>query len=372
MITLWAAFLAIGTTFNSSVEAPIEVKFEKVDAAVVVKIQLDGEERRVALSALLPTSYLAAAGEGKADVALGGKTIARVQRTASRSEYYPRVDGVLGIDVLKDMAIGVDVTDSRITIWPKGTIGDDEAKAWAARYPAWERAAGKVAVVQAQRDGAALTVPIGTRSQRALLELEFNGTALGAGWFADEAVAVRTTDRLLTSELRLGGRDLPWISFLRGTDPMWSVYPSASEATVTLEAFRSRRVLIDFSAGRVYHEELPADALLTFVLTEWFGVPYNVKGDTLWIESMPGVPWPSLGEFSGSEVLELAEVKTPELLQLLRSRRREDRTRVADILGSRIGHEAWIRMPDGREFMMKPQTGRSGGSGSKALSRRRR
>jgi hypothetical protein len=261
------------------------------------------------------------------------------------------------MDALKGMAVGVDLTNSEVFVWPKGDLAEAEAKAWVAAYPGWNGTKHPVAALTLDRTGSAYSIPVGDGKSRALLQMGLYGTKIGAGGPALAGAAAKTSPLLVAPRFSIAGRELPWFAYAAGEDAAWAKSPRAKGMTITLEAFRSRRVLVDFAKDRLYYEELPPDAILSVLLTEWFGSPFTVDRDKISLEPFPGKPWPRLGEYRGSEVLELAGIETAELLALLRDSSTTSRDRLAEMLAERGSYEIWIRMPSGQELILKPERG---------------
>jgi hypothetical protein len=350
---LWTTFAVAAPRVSS--EEPVGTVFKKGTSPLVVNARVGDVEGRVALSATEPESYVVGDRSGAVTVSVKGREIARL--SLRRPNGPAGVQAVLGMDALKGMAVGVDLTNSEVFLWPKGNLAEAEAKAWVSAYPGWNGTKHPVAALALDRTAHAYSIPVGDGKSRALFQMGLYGTKIGSGGPTLAGAAVKTSPQLVATRFSIAGRELPWFSYASGEDAAWAANPQAKGMTITLEALRSRRVLVDFAKDRLYYEELPADAILSLLLTEWFGSPFTVDRDTIALEPFPGKPWPTLGEYRGSEVLELAGIETAELLSLLRDSSTTARDRLAEMLAERGRYEIWIRMPSGKELILKPERG---------------
>jgi hypothetical protein len=335
-------------------EGPFETTFIRDDVGVVVNARVGDAEKKLLLSLTQTESYVPGKNGDQIEIFLGNRAIAKVP--AGRTS--PKLGGAeasLGLDVLKDAAIGLDFANSRITLWPKGGLDEKEAAVWTSALPGWlssEKA--PVKVLNSKRVEDALAISIGDGSSLALFHLGMSGTTIGKGGPAVAGSLVNASQLRLSTGVSISGRAIPWLGFIPGEDAVWERFPQTKGMTVTPDALRSRRVLIDLAASKIYYEELSDDALLSWTLTEWFAAPFLVDGNQIRLENLPGFKWSKQEFLRGSQVIDIAGVQTSEILNLLRSRNSESRNQLAELFSLRAGtFEVEIRTPDGRPFSLK-------------------
>lgn len=162
-----------------------------------------------------------------------------------------RVDGILGIDTLKNFAVGVDYFNGAIELWPKGAT-PEEGTAWVAQnaeaktftVPLQPDARGFF-TVNCSVDGHAAAMVLDTGSDysdvaiaaapAAWLPLPITQTLVPSGTVAREQYLVPSFD--------FGGVTLMWKQVSRSE--------KVEEQVASPSIFASKRVLFDFKGSRV-------------------------------------------------------------------------------------------------------------------------
>jgi hypothetical protein len=335
--------------------APIEAAFTLRDDAVAMAVSLDGRPTvTLALSTLLPHTFvLKGIPLTAADVSVDGKKFGRTDVFVPSVKLEENVEGVLGLDVLRETAVGLDMTTGRITIWPGGDLPEAEARLWTAAYRQNDPA--RVTTIPLGRSNGAFTVPVqwGDRKGRGLVVLAMNRTTFGDTSTGPERTSILTsnpeTAPQFTPEVYVADRLSPWQVVSVGPDPTWQEHPA--EASVTLDALRSRRILLDFKGGRMFVELLSADERLSLALMSFLHFPCSIEGNHLWLDDIPGGPGDVV---KASEILQVQGLPSSFLLRSLRTRDKDAVTRMAALFGAaRFGYDLKIRLPDGTEQLVR-------------------
>jgi hypothetical protein len=272
----------------------------------------------------------------------------------------PKTAGILCRDFLKGKAFGIDAISSTVTIWPSG-LTSDEAATWMSQPPEWKTLTGKrVQVIPISHDNGAYTVPIelGKATAQGLLSLQYGSTA----WLMQDSAAAKIPGlnggiESTASRIKLGERTVHWPVLSTVTDPWWAI--SGTKATIDPQLFVRPRCIYDFSKNKLYTESYSPDGELSVALTIAMRVPLVVSGDKILLDPIPGMTGTAdVSAFSGSEVLRIEGLETPELLKALRSDKPEDAQKITQLFGlGESGYDIHIRKPDGTTMTLNIQQG---------------
>lgn len=186
-------------------------------------------------------------------------------------------DGIAGLDILSKAAIGFDKTTSTVAIWPGGKIPEAEAKRWVvsgARWPGdpnkpgfWKGTLGRDAQGFPTVVGA-----VGGKAAKFRIRLAGDSFEVPKEAAAD-LVAVPLAGGYLTKGVQVGP-GCAWCMFAAVSAPADGIEPD--EPTVSINAFHSRRVILDFPAGKIYAQRLQGPALAAFAFSKF--VPLHLQG----------------------------------------------------------------------------------------------
>jgi hypothetical protein len=182
------------------------------------------------------------------------------------------VCGFLGLDALSKTAVGFDKTTGTIAIWPGGKLSAKEAGEWVTSGAPWPGDSAKPTVWQGDLafDAQGLPCVEGTIGGKAVsFRIVGYGNALsvpsgdvGSLEFEKLRWPGQSADICLTSGVQVGP-ERPWTLFT-AADTVDGMEPE--KPVVPINAFASRRVLLDCAAGRIYAQRLGlrAQAALAF------------------------------------------------------------------------------------------------------------
>ncbi len=343
---------------------PIVVPLETLGKGLGFRAQVGGVERRIALVNESPYSYLKGAASEPAEVTVGGRSLGKVRFVETTPGLGANgEDGGLGLDVLKGMAVGIDMDRRQIVLWPEGNRPAAEAEAWvgATAEP------GKVRRVKlgTLRTGSLSTeATVAGKEVAAILYLGFDNSILGP---TVERPRVPLGRRFLLPNASVGGLAPSWLVYLEGKADTVGKDIFGVDATVSLDAFDSPRLLVDFAAKTLMVQERSSEARRSTLLTQFTMVPLSLRGDGLFVhvppdsEADPKSPYPIVRPFEGSQVLRMADVRAGDWVAALRGQDEVSARRLGELLAGLFkAFRIDVLTPQGRELPINVPS-RSGG-----------
>jgi len=227
---------------------------------------------------------------------------------------------LLGRDILKDFAVGFDYTEDTVTFWAGGNLPAESATGWFRALPTWPGAEPSICVVDLETVRESFCLPIQSPSGSLSLGMLDTGTThgellkervdrLATGPDAEDidygaAGASKMMSRLVPEVLIGGIRTIWWpVGILDGSPPPGM----RGDGLIVLSDFRSRRVLVDTPAKKLYLEKFVGDANLSFALSQFLPYPIRIDGDEAFIGPLYSAgAWQGARDFEGDEVTSIA------------------------------------------------------------------
>ena len=345
---------------------PSDLPYRVVGGAVAIEANVGGHKRLLVLDAGASASKLRDASDkgrrlavGVAGAALGEANFVAL-KSKTEAEDGTAVEGTLGLDVLRNAAVGVDLDAARAALWSKGVLDPTIAEAWV-RGP------------DGPPDAPVVRLPLVTLPDGQFgLPLEIGGkrtvAALGLrAWGGYLLPSVRTPVHpfgfaTLVPDVKIAGEPIPWLLYPRPSPDLDEQFtelarPSGSGALLALDAFASPRTLVDFAAKVVYVRRSTADERLTRLMRQTTDASVTIRGDRIVVapsgstsQSYP----PEFASIVGQEVLRIAGKPASEWLAALRDPTEAGATRLARLLSATVkNYSFFARDADGDEQEIK-------------------
>lgn len=303
---------------------PVVVPFEVVQGAVVIRVKVDGAERRLMLATEWPFSFFKGVPDRAVDIEVNGVSLGKSHFSEIPGDRTDDSYGALGMDLLRGMAIGIDEYRREVTIWPRGaTPTEAEAQAWIGTLPAWGGAVKvrRLSLGISSSGMPSLEMSSEGRKTPALLNLDFFNTSLEPS-VASPGVPVAKGISLLPGASFAGLPPIPLFYRPTEADSLVGAGPEI-RASIAQSALQSRRVLIDLKANAAYVEQLPEAARLAKLFGTLTRGIFDLKDGGLIVQLPPGVDvgsLPGLAPFVGASVVRIAGVPAKAWVDALESR----------------------------------------------------
>jgi hypothetical protein len=261
-------------------------------------------------------------------------------------------DGELGMDVLKDYAIGFDWTTRTVMLWPGGHVNDADARAWVAggaMYP------GEI------DPPTATSIPITFEDEHHLPEL--------SGMVNGQPASMRIWSRMFTAALRdeqmgadpmdpqgLFSLDLGFPSPWNYTTAASAYGPDGKGAPgASLRSLEARRVILDFPGGVAYRQQLPSREMTSLCLSLGLPIGVHVDGNRLRVgpvNEFSFVDPQRAKDYNNAQIRRIADVKAEDIVKLIKSGSSRDKAMVEDLFKRFAAHPTITFVRDGREVTM--------------------
>ena len=354
-LRLATAFLMI-VALNVATKAtqPIVVPFTVPTSTITVKVTVDGYERTLALSTSTPSAYLSGTAIERLSVKVGGESLGKVRFAPVDQPTAGALggDGALGMETLGATAVGIDILGNKATIWPGGKLDSTTVSSWMTGSPEWDglRRVRRIPLRRLPGGAPAVEAMIGGVKVPLLLRLGFFASGLEPS-VKRPAIPIGDDGFSLLPSLSVDGLDFGALVYAPSPEGTFDPKQIGTPGGITLDAFPSRRVVVDFAGGAMYVEDLPADARLTLLMHRQTRFPFKVEGDRILVAPIPGHEGESaLRPYFGGEAVNIAGQSPADWLKDLRGRDEASaRSLAARIARIREGFAVLVRMPDGRE-----------------------
>lgn len=315
-----AALAVLALPLLQPVQAPgIELADYEGDSGFTAKV--DGKDVRLVMVPRWSDSYLVGADGNPKEVRVNGKTLVKVAfNEGTKETLYPNSEGVLGLDALQKMCIAIDPVWEQMEVLPSPKLGLAGAKAFFSKLPAW---GGPVKVVRIPLTLSDSGVPIVSstiegQTTPLVLTLSLYNTMI------DKKVK-RPADPMgpdswsFLPNVTFPGLAPGWFSYFCPED--WDAEEDGGHGMIALDAFLSRKVIVDLADNAIYVEELSPEARLAFSFYRIVDLPFSITGDTVKVAAMPGIiEDDAVGELNGCKVLSLAGIPISEWISDLRAK----------------------------------------------------
>ncbi|HTQ11260.1 MAG TPA: hypothetical protein VMI31_14440 [Fimbriimonadaceae bacterium] len=238
---------------------------------------------------------------------------------------------LLGRDILKEFAVGFDYTQDTVSFWAGGSLSADSATAWMRALPAWPGAQPSIGSVDLEMYRDSFCLPI--QSPSGLLSLGMLDTGATRGELTRDKLERLTagpgtedTDysnagaskrmSTLVPEVLIGGvRTIWWpVGIVAAPSP-----GTRGDGLIALSDFRSRRLLLDMPAKKLYLERFVGDANLSFALSQFLPYPIRIAGDKAFMGPLYSAwAWQGAKSVEGDEVISIAGFPTKDVISALR------------------------------------------------------
>lgn len=303
-------------------EKPLPLPTEEFDSEIGFRANVNGREVDLALKPFWPNSYLSD-GDGKvAKVMVGDKTLAKVAFNELGDDRMPKdADGVLGQDALRQMTLVLDPVLKTVRFVAQTKISQERAESLLNDLPSWGGQT-KVVRIPLKRtpDGVpTLAAMIDGQAAALMLRLSFYDTFLDAS-VGRPAESVSPNDWSYLAHVDLGGLPTSWVAYAPRNEWAPEEEREGAGGMLALDAFHSRRVIVDLAGDALYVENLPEEARLSLAISEETALPILVEGGKLVIGPIPGEEEeaPSLYP-KGAEVRSIAGVDAQEWIADLKA-----------------------------------------------------
>ena len=322
-----ALLIATALTAQSKTAAPIVVPIKFFYGDPVIMVSVDGQPpEEFGLDMMTRHSVVTSSTDAglQRKISINGQTIG----TGALEAPSGNVKGILnalGLNILGNLAIGVDYARNEISFWPGGKVNPSDAKAWVLKDAKWQADSTVWSAPIQWRAGLAPVIPIAINGKQhvMLLRVGQQGTSFAKGQEPANGLAIEYGpggNQALLAHVGIGQVVLPWVLYFRGVsyDPRKSVNPSI-DGTFTTENLYARRVIVDLPGNTLYAEQLTGDEQLSMFLSDWFQMPLDVEGEKLMLKEMPSTQfYAQLAPVYDSEVLAIMGQPSQQIIDAAR------------------------------------------------------
>ena len=296
---------------------PIQMEDFEGEPGIVAKV--DGKPHKFVLATRWPSSYLLGAKGAAKSIVVGAAIVAKVPlQSLPKAQMYPNADGVLGADALRQACFAIDPLYQRMEILPSPKIGIEGAKAYFAKLPAWGARVPVVRIPLGRTLEGVPTVSVSLGGQKTTLVLSFSPYNSTLGPTVEKPKTVGMEGWSYLPNLVIPGLAARWIEY--GDYDKWDAAEEGAQGILALNAFVSRRVLVDLGDNAVYVEELSEAARISFFLSNHLQLPVVVSGEEARLGPLPGLyVEDAVGPMNGFKLVSVAEIPVAEWIRDLRS-----------------------------------------------------
>lgn len=251
----------------------------------------------------------------------------------------------LGMDFLADKTVAIDFRDGSFCIWQSSSQA--EARKWVTS----RLGNGSSAVEAIRGTPNEMGISLNCRTDRgpalAQISLGAYGSTLDDSLKSGHEVQLAGRPGLLSNFIQIEQRKVLWPWFLSTTKPRDEDSASPATSVVALSTLKSRVVCLDFARGEVLCEAASVDDQVSFTLQEALRVPFQIKGDDIYLGSRNSQENKYIDSFVGSKLLKLNDMDGKEVLSILRGANRAQIQEAANLLFGTRDSQLEIEKPDG-------------------------
>jgi hypothetical protein len=253
------------------------------------------------------------------------------------------VVGVLGMDVLRKMALGFDVVDSTVTFWP-GNVSENDARKWLTRPPSWPDSVTsgirKIPLDVIGKDFVGLSARCNDHPLKLFFDTgsSFSTLTEGAIQTASAKVAYSEDMRFayhvaksvaaIAMNILLGSETTEWFFYRAVKAEDFPPSAESRDGFIGLNDLMSRRILVDLPGKAILVEDSGNDAQLSMFLSHLLSAPLRLSGKTLKFgpvypqskSAREGDPYlSSISRFDGAEVLSAGGFRPSDIVRALKT-----------------------------------------------------
>jgi len=242
---------------------------------------------------------------------------------------------LLGMNFLSGLAIGFDLSTDRVTFWPGGKLDANWSERWVAS------SGSPVSLDLDTLDGIweGTKVSIGDKSSRAIIDTGafpsfFLSKALTEGSSrvigpsnASTATELGPMSRRLALMARIGDTEVPWLNFVSIGGGSLASY--GIDGGISIDAFRSPRILVDFAARKLYYERANQQCSLSRALSDLTSLPLVLKRDEICIGPAKAIQ--RLMPYDGAQVRSICGINADRIIRALRTQNGASLDQLSDL-----------------------------------------
>lgn len=251
---------------------------------------------------------------GRASLSIGGASIGSDLFSPRK---IPAVDGAIGMDLLAGLALGFDLYDHKLAIWPRGASAKD-ALDWVTHADGWSRFGAETAEIPLDIDPVGLPVvrltALGAERKALLMIMTNASTVFGA----PDVAAESSGPGAFIDGVRIGPEPIPWMRDSKTINGGRSPYPRFNvNAMLSLEDLLSPRVVVDFPTHKIYIRRMGLEGRLTMMLDGLLRAPVMFASSGIKLGG-PMLPEDAgIAAYDGCKVSKIADVPEATVRKML-------------------------------------------------------
>ena len=319
--------------------APVDLPLRRFAGAIVAEAEVAGVPGRLLVSTataplLLTPAFRARLPKGTSEsptIVWGGVPLARADAfSGDLPPLYAGIDGVIGLDSLESVALGIDGDGRHLRVW-SGGASPEEARAWIAavqpeartRTLALRPSGGGLVFSGAFGVHKALfslntTSSVTIETRRSLVPEEARKSFAATTLVQLSDGTSEDVDIVAAEGLRIGDSPVVWGIFQlsRTNEPL----AFGADAGLSFDALPARRLVFDPAHRRLSFDAYTLDDAIARTLTRLADLPIELVGDRLkFVAPYNGATDALRTTLAGGELLEIAGMTGREIVDSLRA-----------------------------------------------------